>query len=79
MPQRDLRDGGPQAFKTSDWLIQLLCGSRRWLPLSGHLIGQLLVVPLLCFAKSLCCSTFYLCRVAVGSSQLPGRGHLDHR
>lgn len=55
MPQHDLRVGGPQAFKTSDWLIQLSYGSRRWLALSGPLIGYLLVLPPPCFAKSLCC------------------------
>lgn len=29
MPQHDLRDGGPQSFKTCDWLIQLACGATR--------------------------------------------------
>ncbi|EJP70289.1 uncharacterized protein BBA_01158 [Beauveria bassiana ARSEF 2860] len=29
MPQHDLRDGGPQFFKTCDWLIQLACGATR--------------------------------------------------
>ncbi len=67
MPQRDLRDGGPQSFKTSDWLIQLYVGHAGRGPGSGPFIGclpggspaVLFQVPLLIH--------FYLCRLAAVS------------